>query len=160
MPVLKNQRWERYAQELAKGKTGEEAHAAAGYSKNRGNASTLRSRQIILNRVAELQSKIAENVVEHVSLTRADLLHELSKIAKAPVNIEDVRPTDKRAACMDYAKIDGLIVEKVEHTVSEIDGFGLDELRELIASEIASFGQDDEAFEVPGGSRTPREQLN
>jgi len=55
MGVLTNQRHERFAQELAKGKSTLEAYELAGYEPNRGNATTLKANESILNRVVELQ---------------------------------------------------------------------------------------------------------
>lgn len=63
MPVLANARHERFAQELAKGKTADEAYQLAGYKPNRGNASTLKANQSVLDRVAELKAGIAEKVL-------------------------------------------------------------------------------------------------
>lgn len=63
MPILTNARHERFAQELAKGATADEAYQLAGYSANRGNASTLKAKQIISDRVAEIVGAIVERVV-------------------------------------------------------------------------------------------------
>jgi phage terminase small subunit len=46
MPVLSNSKHELFAQELAKGKTADAAYVSAGYSPNRGNATTLGLKQI------------------------------------------------------------------------------------------------------------------
>lgn len=51
MPVLKNARHEAFAQELAKGKTADEAYKLAGFKPNRGNAATLKQKQSISKRV-------------------------------------------------------------------------------------------------------------
>ena len=56
MPVLQNQRHECFAQEIAKGKTADEAYVVAGFKPNRGNASTLKAKQSILDRVAEIRA--------------------------------------------------------------------------------------------------------
>jgi len=45
MPPLDNPRWEHFAQEIAKGKTAREAYVLAGYKKNDGNASRLKSNE-------------------------------------------------------------------------------------------------------------------
>jgi hypothetical protein len=47
MPILSNPRHERFAQELANGKTASDAYTAAGYKPSRANASTLRTNQNI-----------------------------------------------------------------------------------------------------------------
>ncbi|TAI65996.1 hypothetical protein [Bradyrhizobium sp. Leo170] len=53
MRVLSNTKQERFAQELAKGKTADEAYQLAGCKPNRGNA-TPKASQSISDRVAEL----------------------------------------------------------------------------------------------------------
>ncbi len=58
--ILKNPRHERYAQELAEGKTADEAYRLAGFKPDGDNASTLKANQSILDRVAEIVGKAAE----------------------------------------------------------------------------------------------------
>lgn len=62
MPVLKNAKHERFAQELAQGKTADEAYVLAGYKENRGNAATLKANQSVLDRLAEILERAAERV--------------------------------------------------------------------------------------------------
>lgn len=78
MPPLKNQRHELFAQALAKGKTGDEAYAAAGFSRDRRNASRLTTNDAIKNRVAEL----VEPAIRKTKITIEELLEELIPIAK------------------------------------------------------------------------------
>jgi hypothetical protein len=115
LPVLKNPRHERFCQELAKGKSATEAYAAAGYKGNRRNASHLATKSDIKRRLEELQSEIAARVVEQTAVTRAEILEELKKIAFATFEDGSVKANDKRAACMDYARIEGWIVDRHEH---------------------------------------------
>ena len=68
-----------------------------------------------VNVLEELQSEIAARVVEETAVTRADILEELKKIAFATFEDDSVKANDKRAACMDYARIEGWIVERHEH---------------------------------------------
>ena len=56
MPTLRNSRHERFAQELATGKTGDAAYVLAGYKENRSNAARLGADRDIQARVAEIQS--------------------------------------------------------------------------------------------------------
>ena len=60
MPTLRNPRHERFAQELATGKTADAAYGLAGYRENRSNAARLSANQDIQKRVAEIQSLGAE----------------------------------------------------------------------------------------------------
>ncbi len=55
MPILKNQRHELFCQALAKGKSGTDAYAEAGYKPSRHNAANLRTNETIIARVLELQ---------------------------------------------------------------------------------------------------------
>jgi phage terminase small subunit len=60
MPTLQNPRRERFAQELATGKTADAAYVLAGYRVNRSNAARLSADQDIQKRVVEIQSMGAE----------------------------------------------------------------------------------------------------
>lgn len=63
MPVLDNARHERFAQELAKGKTQTEAYLIAGYTGDRTAASRLSTNANIQQRVDELKAVVAERVI-------------------------------------------------------------------------------------------------
>lgn len=63
MPILNNPRHEHFAQALASGKTATQAHAEAGYKKDRRNAARLTTNDGVRARVAELQSQAAERTV-------------------------------------------------------------------------------------------------
>src|SRR5690242_14103478 len=60
MPMLRNPRHERFAQELATGKTADAAYVLAGYKENRSNAARLFADRDIQARLAEIQSVGAE----------------------------------------------------------------------------------------------------
>jgi phage terminase small subunit len=60
MPTLRNSRHERFAQELATGKTVDAAYVLAGYRANRSNAARLSANQDIQERAVEIQSMGAE----------------------------------------------------------------------------------------------------
>ena len=76
MPVLSNPRHESFSQALAKGKTADEAYAQAGFKPNRGNAATLKAKQSIQDRVAEIVGRIAEKA----EWSAADRLKSLKTI--------------------------------------------------------------------------------
>jgi hypothetical protein len=63
MPVLQNQRWERFAWGLASGKTGDAAYIEAGYKRNKDNASRLKAKESVSARVRELQDEKVERFV-------------------------------------------------------------------------------------------------
>src|ERR1035437_9423299 len=126
MPVLTNPKHERFAQELAKGKTGDEAYVVAGYKRNADNASRLKGDERIRGRIDEILGKAAEKV----GVSRERILTELSLIAYAELGNEFVKANDKRAACMDLAKIEGYIVEKSEvGKPGDFERLSYDELR-------------------------------
>ena len=113
MALLDNAKWERFAQALAQGMTADEAYREAGYRPNRGNASTLKAKQIIQHRVAELQSRAASDVV----VTRQWLLEQCVDIAKA------AREDGAYAAAVNAIKEAGVLSgERVERQTQEHEG--------------------------------------
>lgn len=62
MPVLKNAKHERFAQELAKGTVAVTAYAKAGYKPDDGNASKMAAKPEVQARVQEITGKAAERV--------------------------------------------------------------------------------------------------
>ena len=76
MPILKNVKHERFAQEIIKGKSANEAYALAGYKPNDGNCIRLKGNERIKIRIAELQTKIANRI----EITTARVLEELGKL--------------------------------------------------------------------------------
>lgn len=76
MPVLDNSRHERFAQELANGKTVDESYVLAGFKANRGNATRLKANESVMKRVAELKASAAERA----EITREMVLRELGHI--------------------------------------------------------------------------------
>jgi phage terminase small subunit len=79
MPALKNPRHELFAQELATGKTADEAYASAGYKPNRGNAARLNANESIRERVTE----ILERGAARAEVTIEKIVAELAKIGFA-----------------------------------------------------------------------------
>ena len=129
MPVLRNARHERFAQELAKGKSQSEAYEAAGYNPSRSAAARLFSDVNIRERLAEL----GERVAAKTEITAALLAERLMRIAdvaeKTGIAVDDetgeARESSSkhlgvaRAALMDVAKLNGLIVDKADLTSSD-----------------------------------------
>ena len=76
MPVLKNARHEKFAQARAKGKTADEAYAAAGFKPDRGHASRLASNGSVRERIDEIKSRVAEKA----EWTAAERLRALKSI--------------------------------------------------------------------------------
>jgi phage terminase small subunit len=98
MSALKNTRHERFAQELAGGKSASEAYAIAGYSPNRRNASVLRRHQDIQSRLGELLAirdksaeQATERAVEALALSREWVLSRLQKNVQEALGERPVR---------------------------------------------------------------------
>lgn len=116
MAALTNPRHERFAQELAKGKTADEAYQEAGYSENRGNATRLKANESVASRVAEIQNAAAKRT----EITVASITERLLAIAsKGEGTSEAPMLAVARASLMDAAKLNGLVVEKQELTGSD-----------------------------------------
>jgi predicted mannosyl-3-phosphoglycerate phosphatase (HAD superfamily) len=106
---LKNARHERFAQELAKGKSQSEAYGLAGYRQDRTAASRLSSNVNVTARATELKSKAADKAV----VTIENLTERLLAIATKGEAAHDAPLLSVgRAALMDVAKLNGLITEK------------------------------------------------
>lgn len=112
MAALKNTRHERFAQELAKGKSQAEAYAEAGYTPSEPNASRLTRNDKVQARVAELQDRAAART----EITVAGITDRLLKIAeKGEQSKAAPMLSVARAALMDAAKLNGLVIEKGEN---------------------------------------------
>jgi hypothetical protein len=103
---LKNARHERFAQELAKGKSQADAYAAAKYRPSEPNASRLTRNDKVKARVAELQGKAATKA----ATTAADIAAELDEARELAKELKQVAPMV--AATMGKAKVLGLIFEQ------------------------------------------------
>lgn len=79
MPVLRNAKHEAFAQGLAKGKTADQAYIDAGYKPNHGNATRLKLNETVLERVREIQEKVAAKV----EWSATERIAMLQKIAAA-----------------------------------------------------------------------------
>lgn len=112
MPALSNAKHERFAQELARGRTQAEAYAAAGYKPDDGNAARLTGNDRIAARVAEIQERSAVRT----EITVASITQRLLAIA----DLGELKPENPamlavaRASLMDAAKLNGLAPDKVQ----------------------------------------------
>jgi hypothetical protein len=111
VPTLRNPRHERFAQELATGKTADAGYVLAGYKENRSNAARLNASQNIQQRVAEIQSMGAalaaitvETLIAEAEAARSKAMGEKGGAAAAV------------AAITAKAKLAGLWREKIAQT--------------------------------------------
>jgi len=110
MPVLNNPKHERFAQELAKGRTQLDAYVAAGYRPDDGAAARLSGNVRVRERVAELQRKAAERV----EITVADIARQLDEDREFALECKS--PAAAVSATLGKAKVLGLVKERHEHT--------------------------------------------
>jgi hypothetical protein len=109
MGVLNNSRWERFAQELAKGKSAVKAYVTAGYKPHLANPHRLSENEGIKARVAEILERAAirtEITIEKLTemyLEDRKSAQELGQLAVA------------KGATDSLAKLHGLWIEKSEH---------------------------------------------
>ena len=134
MPALTNPKHERFAQELAKGKTADEAYVIAGYKENRHNASRLRTNETILERVSQLQNVASQRA----EVTIASLMQEASEIQAAAMAANQLSAAT--GALTVKAKLAGLWVDKAENTNRNVDPSRVSdaELAEVIQTDSGS----------------------
>ena len=133
MPVLPNQRHEKFAQLLAEGKSAAEAYVLAGYRANRHNAARLKSFEPVRQRLLEIQTAGANRA----EITLAGVLSELDQaieIAKAKG-----QPNALVNAAQLRAKLGGLLVEKaqVEVTTEQYEPADAQEVLHRIAERVS-----------------------
>lgn len=85
MPVLKNPKHERFAQERAKGLDADAAYQKAGYRRDRGNAVRLTTKDSVSARIAEIQGKAETRAV----LSIAEKREFLARVMRTPVGEVD-----------------------------------------------------------------------
>jgi len=119
MPILDNPRHERFAQELARGKSASQAYELAGFKPDRGNASKLHQEHSILQRVGELIDKrekvdlaATERVVEKLAITKEWVIEQLVENAQLAKASEDYGPANKAIELL--GKELGMFIERKE----------------------------------------------
>jgi len=131
MPVLTNAKWERFCQELAKGKTADEAYVLAGYKENRHNASRLKTTETVSARLAEILGRAADRV----ELTVSRVVTNLERIAEKAEALGEASGLNvAKSAWVDAAKVQGLVVDRKEvGKPGDFSRMTEDELEEFIA---------------------------
>lgn len=115
MAALENPKHERFAQELAKGKSATEAYAEAGYSESRSSASRLLTNANIVARVAE----ITERAALRVEVSLASLIQEAEEVRAAA--LKDGQYSAAISAIKEKGVLSGVRIERRENTNRNID---------------------------------------
>lgn len=134
MPVLPNSRHERFAQELAKGRTADDAYAAAGFKPDRGNASRLTANDSIKARVTEILARGAERA----AITEEMVLRELAKIG-----FSDIRKAIKWQALVTDMEVDEETGEARMAVTNQVQIIDSDEIDDDTAAAISEISQTD-----------------
>lgn len=108
MPALENVRWERFAQELAKGTSALAAYEIAGFKSGKQNSARLREREVIKARLAELQAP----AVKKTLITIDTLTAELEEARLLAIKLG--QSSAAVSAAMGKAKLLGFLIERVE----------------------------------------------
>jgi hypothetical protein len=111
MAALENSRHERFAQELAKGKSQGEAYVAAGYKESRSAAARLAADVNICARLAEIQERGAIRAEVTIATLTADLLRLRDK---GEALMDAAGLSVARNSVMDIAKLNGLVIDKAQ----------------------------------------------
>lgn len=127
MPVLRNPRHERFAQELAQGKSSADAYVAAGYKENRHNAHRLSTIENIRARVEEIQSQGADLA----AVTLEMLIGYAQDARRLAMDIS--QPSAAVAAVKELGVLTGLRVEKRENTNRSASDLSDDDLARIAA---------------------------
>lgn len=142
MPALSNSRHELFAQEMAKGKTLEEAHTAAGYSGNRKAAWPLSRRLDITGRVEELLSQRAQieteatqQAVQATGLTKAWVIQQAKDVYVEACKDRQHQPALKALELL--GREVGAFIERKEIRTGPLEDAVADELEQLHKAIIA-----------------------
>lgn len=123
---LKNARHEVFSQKIAQGMSATDAHAEAGYKRDRRAASKLATKYDISARVAFLQSQAAERTLVTIESTTL----ELEKARMMAMNA--LNTGDMIRATMGKARLAGLLVDKHMVGMKNIADMTEAELRVLL----------------------------
>jgi hypothetical protein len=109
VPALENPKHELFAQELAKGKTAEEAHGLAGYKASRSGASQLKQNLNISNRIAEIlaereaiHGQATADAIKSTALTKEWVIGTLMENVARAMQAKPAKLDDEGAAAGEY----------------------------------------------------------
>ena len=132
MPILKNSRHERFAQDLAKGMSATEAYEKAGYKPSGPNAGRLTKKDEIVKRRAELQGSTAKQITDVRDAARQ---HTLAAVETLVSVMEDLKaPHSARVAAANgiLDRGHGKAVQHIEAEISVYDSLSLAEKQALL----------------------------
>ncbi len=147
MPVLKNARWERFAQNIAKGMAIGKAYTAAGY-KAKGHTATVNGARLLRNadikaRIEFLQGADADQIIEVRDAAREHTREAIETLVSVMNSTE--APAAARVAAS-QGILDrgyGKATQHIEADINVLDGLSHDGKRGLLAAiEALDAGED------------------
>jgi alkanesulfonate monooxygenase SsuD/methylene tetrahydromethanopterin reductase-like flavin-dependent oxidoreductase (luciferase family) len=112
LPAKLNSRQDKFARNLAKGMTLAAAYVDAGYQPHPANPTRLRENERVRARVEELQKRAAIDTGITIQSITADLAEVVKEAAALPQSAGTLNA--RRAALMDIATLNGLVVTRSE----------------------------------------------
>jgi len=132
MPALLNPKHELFAQELASGKSAEEAHGLAGYKASRSGASQLKQNLNISNRVLEIlaereaiHGQATADAVKSAGLTKEWVIQTLMENVARAMQATPVRTDDEGEAIGEY-KYEGSVANRALELLGKEVGMFVD----------------------------------
>ena len=110
MAVLRNPKWEAFAQAMANGESAEKAYVSAGFQPSRPNAWRLQQNKQIRKRVQEIaerreviEAKATERAIERLALTKETLARELAALGFS--NMDDYTRMQGDLRVLDFTRV-------------------------------------------------------
>jgi len=136
MAILNNPKHERFAQEMAAGKSATDAYTAAGYRPDRKNAAKLRQRDDVSRRIAELLTTrdemaraATEKAIEELAIDRGWVISKL--VENARIALGEVKTS---VSVLPKGKS-----EPIEADVTMRDAAAANRALELLGKELGMF---------------------
>ena len=146
MPVLRNVKHEKFAQEIANGKNSLEAYKCVGFKPDQRNADRLRAREDVGRRIDEILTErnrrltlSTERAIEKAAITKADVIGMLIEDrALARANVQASAAI--RAAEL-LGKELGMFINRTEQgRPGEFDGLNREEMEQHLVDELVAGG--------------------
>lgn len=136
MPVLANQRWEKFARALAEGRSITGAYVEAGYRESRASACRLSTNASIQQRVVELQARAADLAV----VSKSWIMESLKQVAERSMTEAELNPAGANRALELLGKELGMFIDRKEVGVpGEFEGLNAEQrnsLKRLVDREL------------------------
>lgn len=145
MPVLKNPKYELFAQERAKGASRIRAYELAGYKPDDGNAAKLEARSQVQVRIQEITNNAAIRTEEKIAVSRAWVLERLVQNVERAMQYEEVQDRDGGTGEFQYA---GNVANRSLELIGKELGMFIDRSEVGGAGEFDRLGDDELMAEI------------